>query len=1002
MTSRSARPSSRGNTGTRPGSRQSSRTSVEMTLVEAGNGKGDVSVKSSDISDNTVSEKLDEIYTNGKESSGTIKPLWYPEQNQTSTRAEIHPLPGGGLARESTMVGVYSNLTAHSRQQTGMRVPQKSTLSIAGSGPEMKLLQAVAQGDGAVVRRLVYDNPTMNLHVVDRNKRTVLHHCLEARPLSLEVLHFLLKKAPPLDVLDTSDQTPLHIAVKNDDVMCTYLLLKYGADANVQAKRTGRTALHEATSRSHVRVTEVLLCHGANPGFKDKEGRTPGDVCKSNFPRTQYDAMVIQADEKRMAIHDIRPDEGMQSSKIGLSIEAKDENLHNKTWICKRQSLEEFNGKFPIEQIDDVISDVYTCRFLESTVGGLFSVTLRLFDSGVTSREEVRVLTSGDKVIVDVSQESTDKLSITFECEMTDDISLVAVCRPKIERFEVGKTAATMTSSLDDRVHITVGEGAFGGKSTVSLQVLEMSEEEDISAELILASTPFYFINADHRTKKRLEVELPVPVVSDGTEKLVVLKKTGDTWSPVHKQLGDPDVHSVKCAPEGLPACLVVAVTRSTDGEENHDSVAMEIQEAYRSAVDPAVVVCFLCMSRRVGTYCRFSVVLECCTIKTRDQRMRYWTAEGYSEHTGDTKDEEKMFVMKVRSTQAFTIIFHDNPIARKDPRTFCLEFHTKRQNVIQFDVELKGKSVQYMNGRLYIYDKNTDADRDKPIGDNPLTHFEINLVLNHVEAELSNVIQRSTDSSRASKSLTSDTSQPSTRSASAKYKSKTPIDGLSRLQATLNRAMNNIDPIETTPEPLPPVDSETVADPDYKFLNNNENAVFLDDELLDWLVSNFGVTWYKALVLMGVPFSEIEDALTSSSNISVTKRQLIRKWRDGTQSRADVGVPLLLGALFKGGHRSLATNVQLNLRNWYGEHNEGDHPLYDWLTNAYQNSDLFVPSDYPKPMSDQYLVLMSDELPLSRDLTRVLSLPDKESDDVINAEFLLHDGIRLMKVMRH
>ncbi|KAH3828203.1 hypothetical protein DPMN_130155 [Dreissena polymorpha] len=33
--------------------------------------------------------------------------------------------------------------------------------------------------------------------------------------------------------------------------------------------------------------------------------------------------------------------------------------------------------------------------------------------------------------------------------------------------------------------------------------------------------------------------------------------------------------------------------------------------------------------------------------------------------------------------------------------------------------------------------------------------------------------------------------------------------------------------------------------------------------------------------------------------------------------------------------------------------------------------------SDYPKPMSDPNLVLMSDELPLSRNLARALALPD-------------------------
>jgi len=50
--------------------------------------------------------------------------------------------------------------------------------------------------------------------------------------------------------------------------------------------------------------------------------------------------------------------------------------------------------------------------------------------------------------------------------------------------------------------------------------------------------------------------------------------------------------------------------------------------------------------------------------------------------------------------------------------------------------------------------------------------------------------------------------------------------------------------------------------------------------------------------------------------------------------------------------------------------------------------------------MSDQYLVLMSDEIPLSRNFSRNLGISDKDSDEIINSTDFPDDGSRLMKVV--
>jgi hypothetical protein len=64
-----------------------------------------------------------------------------------------------------------------------------------------------------------------------------------------------------------------------------------------------------------------------------------------------------------------------------------------------------------------------------------------------------------------------------------------------------------------------------------------------------------------------------------------------------------------------------------------------------------------------------------------------------------------------------------------------------------------------------------------------------------------------------------------------------------------------------------------------------------------------------------------------------------------------------------------------------------------------YQNRSTALFVDYPKPMSDSYLVLMSDELPPRRELARALQITDSASYDIIENPAYLIDGIKVMKV---
>eukprot|EP00899_Mesostigma_viride_P022956 jgi/Mesvir1/3845/Mv19811-RA.1 len=63
-------------------------------------------------------------------------------------------------------------------------------------------------------------------------------------------------------------QGPGHTDVAN-------ILLREGADPNVQDQWSGHTPLHVAALRGNARVAAALLAHGANPESRDKSLRTP-------------------------------------------------------------------------------------------------------------------------------------------------------------------------------------------------------------------------------------------------------------------------------------------------------------------------------------------------------------------------------------------------------------------------------------------------------------------------------------------------------------------------------------------------------------------------------------------------------------------------------------------------------------------------------------------------------------------------------------------------------
>jgi ankyrin repeat protein len=111
--------------------------------------------------------------------------------------------------------------------------------------------------------------------VQDRWGLTPLH--LAVRLQSTEevtLVRTLLSNAADLEPVDQDDDTALHLAVSYATTDSIELLLRAGANVNVQNKR-GKTPLHRAIERDSLLVAEMLLNYHANATVLDTDGKSP-------------------------------------------------------------------------------------------------------------------------------------------------------------------------------------------------------------------------------------------------------------------------------------------------------------------------------------------------------------------------------------------------------------------------------------------------------------------------------------------------------------------------------------------------------------------------------------------------------------------------------------------------------------------------------------------------------------------------------------------------------
>jgi hypothetical protein len=59
--------------------------------------------------------------------------------------------------------------------------------------------------------------------------------------------------------------------------------------------------------------------------------------------------------------------------------------------------------------------------------------------------------------------------------DVTSLDSFVVVSRPKLEKFSVGTGAASLKSTVDDRVELNISKGTFDRPVTITMEVLNIT-----------------------------------------------------------------------------------------------------------------------------------------------------------------------------------------------------------------------------------------------------------------------------------------------------------------------------------------------------------------------------------------------------------------------------------------------------------------------------------------------------------------------------------------------
>ncbi|CAM40479.1 conserved hypothetical protein [Leishmania braziliensis MHOM/BR/75/M2904] len=154
-------------------------------------------------------------------------------------------------------------LLTHGADDTIQSTTQSTPFHTAAACGSVECMEAILRHS---------DTPEVKVNELDRQRSSALHKC--AFDGDVRVSRWLVEHGANIDVADSTDATPLLIAVRMSQTEAVEFLLKNGADCNWQ-DRQGNSCLHFCAVRCDVKIARLLLAAGANPRLLNEEYDSP-------------------------------------------------------------------------------------------------------------------------------------------------------------------------------------------------------------------------------------------------------------------------------------------------------------------------------------------------------------------------------------------------------------------------------------------------------------------------------------------------------------------------------------------------------------------------------------------------------------------------------------------------------------------------------------------------------------------------------------------------------
>lgn len=177
----------------------------------------------------------------------------------------------------------------------------------------------------------------------------------------------------------------------------------------------------------------------------------------------------------------------------------------------------------------------------------------------------------------------------------------------------------------------------------------------------------------------------------------------------------------------------------------------------------------------------------------------------------------------------------------------------------------------------------------------------------------------------------------------------------------------------------------------------------FLNLRFLDDLQESIGNNWDQILILMGVGFQHIEETLEEKTvHLHEKISRLFIEWKGENEDRREKGLPILLSALCKGGLRGLANTIQIDLKKWHtNKRTTNLNSFYNWVSECYKRKASLVLCDYPEPLSDAFLVLVSSDIQANSELCTKLDIRETLFAEISNQpDVYLNESLITMKIL--